>query len=482
MFIASGECAAEGCESYSTRLSAVSFWGLFFFTSVGYNVSLNSCLIKDLHLALQLLTLLLPAAALLVGAGVALLSVAQLSGTQQEMLGLLPYLLVIVAGTLGVGFKRGRVLLAALNLGGAYLLIQTSLQTSLARPDNYVLFSLLSLLLPLNFALIAWYKERGVLTWVGCARVVGVLLGYAVLFALKQSGELAYWLPSLPTSMIEMAFAQTFLSDAAAWAFGVSLLPVLLSLGLRKTHADAGILAAWGAALVMLVWFDQAMISSLFVSAALLALSVSVVQNSYNMAFIDELTGIPARRALRDKLATLGKQYTIAMMDIDHFKKFNDTYGHDVGDQVLRMVAAKINQVRGGGKAYRFGGEEFTVVFAGKEEHEAEPFLEEVRQTIANYPMRIRGDQRPKDNETGKQRRNESSESEIVTVTISIGAAHKQDIHANPDAVIKSADQALYQAKGAGRNQTVISTQPKVAEPKPRKSAARRSKRDYARR
>lgn len=57
----------------------------------------------------------------------------------------------------------------------------------------------------------------------------------------------------------------------------------------------------------MLSWFNQPMISALFVSASLIALAISVVQNSYKMAFIDELTGIPARRALQDKLSTLGK-------------------------------------------------------------------------------------------------------------------------------------------------------------------------------
>ena len=58
----------------------------------------------------------------------------------------------------------------------------------------------------------------------------------------------------------------------------------------------------------------------------------------------------------------MGRHYTLAMIDVDHFKKFNDTYGHDVGDLVLKMVAHQISQVNGGGKAYRYGGEEFTTV------------------------------------------------------------------------------------------------------------------------
>jgi len=75
----------------------------------------------------------------------------------------------------------------------------------------------------------------------------------------------------------------------------------------------------------------------------------------------------------------MGRRYVIAMLDVDHFKSFNDTYGHDVGDQVLKMVAAKINGVKGGGKPFRYGGEEFTVIFPRRRLAEAIPHLEEVR-------------------------------------------------------------------------------------------------------
>ncbi|MEI8597157.1 GGDEF domain-containing protein [Vibrio sp. M60_M31a] len=58
-------------------------------------------------------------------------------------------------------------------------------------------------------------------------------------------------------------------------------------------------------------------------------------------------------------------KYTIAMLDVDHFKNFNDTYGHDTGDNVLKLVATLLMKTRGGAKAYRFGGEEFTILFKG---------------------------------------------------------------------------------------------------------------------
>ncbi|HKN88528.1 MAG TPA: GGDEF domain-containing protein [Nitrospiraceae bacterium] len=92
-------------------------------------------------------------------------------------------------------------------------------------------------------------------------------------------------------------------------------------------------------------------------------LGVALLQSSYAMAYHDELTGLAGRRAFNDTLLRLGSEYVIVMIDIDHFKRFNHTYGHEVGDQVLRMVASHITPVSGGGQGFRYGGEEFAVVF-----------------------------------------------------------------------------------------------------------------------
>src|SRR5690606_25573480 len=128
-------------------------------------------------------------------------------------------------------------------------------------------------------------------------------------------------------------------------------------------------------------WYD------LLIAGAALILCVAILLDSYHMAYRDELTGIPARRALNQLLLSLGSRYTIAMLDVDHFKKFNDTHGHDVGDQVLKMVAHKIADVKGGGKGFRYGGEEFTIVFPGKTIQQAEEHLEAVREAIGDYRM-----------------------------------------------------------------------------------------------
>ena len=112
------------------------------------------------------------------------------------------------------------------------------------------------------------------------------------------------------------------------------------------------------------------------------------------LAYFDELTGIRGRRGFNEALVSLDQQYAIAIVDIDHFKKFNDTYGHDVGDQVLCMVAARISKVGGGGQAFRCGGEEFAVIFRGVSAKDAVEHLEMLRKVIEVSSFRLRGTDR----------------------------------------------------------------------------------------
>ena len=183
-----------------------------------------------------------------------------------------------------------------------------------------------------------------------------------------------------------------------------------------------------------------------------LGLLTGLVGNSHRLAFMDELTDLPGRRALKGEMRELGNRYAIAMLDVDHFKQFNDTHGHDVGDQVLRMVASRMRKVGGGGRAFRYGGEEFTILFANRTPKESFAFLEEVRESIADSPMVLRAPDRPR-----KKPKNPSPRKgprKTVSVTISIGVAGPTK-GKTPEQVMKMADKALYKAKKQGRNQTV---------------------------
>tara|TARA_R110000751_G_scaffold91266_2_gene178790 strand:- start:17469 stop:18641 length:1173 start_codon:yes stop_codon:yes gene_type:complete len=189
----------------------------------------------------------------------------------------------------------------------------------------------------------------------------------------------------------------------------------------------------------------------------------SILKDSFTMAFKDELTGIPSRRALMQFVQTLGRKYTVVMSDIDHFKKFNDTYGHDVGDEVLKLVASKLDKVSGGGKTFRFGGEEFIIVFPRKTAAEVTPFVEMVRQTIANYDIALRAKPRPpkpkKALAAKKPAAKKPAKEQIVKVTTSFGVAQRTKEHADFASIMKQADIALYAAKKGGRNCVRIAKQ-----------------------
>jgi len=176
-----------------------------------------------------------------------------------------------------------------------------------------------------------------------------------------------------------------------------------------------------------------------------------IIIDAYFLAYRDDLTSLPSRRALNQLALSLGRKYSVAMLDIDHFKKFNDTYGHDIGDQVLKLVAAKIGGVRGGGKAFRYGGEEFTIVFAGKTLEQALPELEAVRLAIQDYKIVIRQPQRKTKQERNNKPNRKNSDFKTVNVTISIGVAIRNNKQ-NFEQVLKCSDQALYKAKKNGRN------------------------------
>ena len=142
------------------------------------------------------------------------------------------------------------------------------------------------------------------------------------------------------------------------------------------------------------------------------------------------------------------------MVDVDHFKKFNDKYGHDIGDQVLKKLASQLRQVRGG-KAFRYGGEEFTVLFPNKSLNEAKLFCDELCKKVESSPFMLRNKKRPKTikDETKKRKQ---AKAKPLTITISIGVAERSQSLITAEDVIKQADNALYKAKKNGRNQVAI--------------------------
>ncbi len=169
------------------------------------------------------------------------------------------------------------------------------------------------------------------------------------------------------------------------------------------------------------------------------------LQHTMELAIVDGLTGLNNRRYLDnhlkilfDRAAVRGRPISICMTDIDRFKLVNDTYGHDVGDEVLREFAARIRStVRGADLACRYGGEEFVVVMPDTSMELATSVAERLRAIIEDKPFHVRSIDRE------------------LSITASLGIATSSGAFGAPDELLKQADRALYEAKHTGRNRVV---------------------------
>jgi two-component system cell cycle response regulator len=165
------------------------------------------------------------------------------------------------------------------------------------------------------------------------------------------------------------------------------------------------------------------------------------VQQSIELALFDPLTGLNNRRFMENHLATMldnarvrRAPLTLMILDIDHFKRVNDTYGHDCGDEVLKSFADRLRGIiRGGDLLCRLGGEEFVIVMPGVNVHAAARIAERARLAIQQEQFVV--------DKSGR----------MIPVTVSIGLAER-DAEGDAGSLYRRADRALYRAKNEGRN------------------------------
>jgi len=239
---------------------------------------------------------------------------------------------------------------------------------------------------------------------------------------------------------------------------GVGLFVAFL---MHRKPRDSGMFWALCACFLAVSAANLRLSAGYFALAALVACA-SVIETAYLVGYHDELTGLPGRRAFNQAIAGLDGEYAIAMVDVDHFKRFNDTFGHDAGDQVLRLVATRLMDVGGGGKAFRYGGEEFAIVFRRSSAEEAVEHAEALRRAIANTKFVVRGLDRSQRERTERRQRHRPrklrKESVDTRVTVSIGVAEPAKAATPVEEVIHAADKALYRAKELGRNRVGMHT------------------------
>jgi GGDEF domain-containing protein len=309
--------------------------------------------------------------------------------------------------------------------------------------------------LPVGVALLALQPDRG-FALSELRRKLAAVLAPAVIAAFLTAGRADASLQLLTRTYIDPAY--TDWSALPQFALFTTLGSMLVAAFRAIRRLNAGEAAMF--------WLIIATSSGLaasagstargvWVVASALIVIVALVEIAYAFAFTDELTGLPGRRALNYTINSLKPPYAIAVLDVDHFKAFNDTHGHEVGDQVLRMVAARLGGVGGGGVAYRSGGEEFTIVFEGMGKRQASEHAESVRAAIANATFALRRLPRPRDKRGKEKRGRGSGVRDVLRVTVSVGVASATNTSQTVHAVIEAADQAMYRAKRAGRNRVV---------------------------
>ncbi|MSR06617.1 MAG: GGDEF domain-containing protein [Gemmatimonadetes bacterium] len=385
--------------------------------------------------------------------GVAFVAWPTLNAAARPLLRVLPYLALGAGAVIGWRFGRGRLLFALVTIAVAdqfltWLAPPAPPGAAIARAGAL----LVSLLLPANLAALAFLPETPAFSrigrWWGAAFAGQVAL--AALFS-RTAPDAVGSVLSLPIFPVEPAWLS--MSQFGVVAF----VATGILHGYRAWHApDPTTRGFFWSTVVALIAVNAPSpgTRTLYLAVAGLVLLVSMIEASYSLAFLDELTGLPGRRAFNQALSGLGGEYVIALVDVDHSKQFNDQHGHDVGDQVLRLVAGRLIHVGDGGRGYRYGGEEFAVIFPDSTLEESREDLDALRIAIEASTFTFRGTDRPREDPKGPKR-NRPARRRDLSVTVSIGAAEPGSRQATPALVVEAADQALYRAKDTGRNRVV---------------------------
>jgi diguanylate cyclase (GGDEF)-like protein len=372
----------------------------------------------------------------------------------------LPLLAFTAVGFLGWKLNQTRILVSALVLLGVFHLLRHPDALLSLGVGRIRLPQILATCLPLIFSLVFLVKENRL--WSGQTLAQLILAAAPVAFFITMLNTVpasfdrlfGAQLFSLPlqtpqpqiglASMAALGFTTWLVADIKVRPFLVALLWCLLPLIFvfhisLSTGMDPGQVA-----------FYQDL-SLLSMSAILLHTIFSMY---WHRVYIDELTSVPNRRALDERLYRLSGNYALAMVDIDHFKAFNDTYGHDEGDNVLRLVARHMHEETRG-RTYRYGGEEFCTVFENEGLEQAEKVMDRCRALLAKREFHVR--KAPARRKAGKDaKKRGKGDGKILRIHVSIGIAAPGKKAAGPEDVIKLADKALYKAKESGRNQVVV--------------------------
>lgn len=364
-----------------------------------------------------------------------------MSVVAQSLFSVLPYVFAFLAIILSTWYQNSNSFFFTCLMLISYIYITVLSKTPAML---FEAISILSVLIPINAVWLNFSQERGIISSYGRNKamiIIGQVLWALVSIMTKSSVKIP--------SQISQPIIN--LKAPAIALYIVCIFILLMNYVLKSQYLSLIFVAVLFETFIMLHFAHRHMLVAIFTSSIFIILVLALIEIFYSLAFYDSLTGVLSRRALEQDLLKLRGSYTIAMVDLDHFKRINDTYGHDVGDQVLKMVVSVLRQNAGTSKIYRYGGEEFLVIFSEMAYNQVVNIMDNIRKIIECRKFIIRDKNRPEIN-IDKDKLSNNTFHKNINITISIGIAKKNNLLKTPHDVIKKADEALYKSKNSGRN------------------------------
>ena len=344
-------------------------------------------------------------------------------------------------------FRRSRVAAVLLGLFMMDVLLRPS--NSTLEPGVGSVWDASGVLFLFLLPMVTAMKDRGVLSARGLVQpaiILAGLTGGLMVWAVRPEFLSWTWQSFLPWDLSGLR-----LSDAG---LTVGLFTLLATGGLarwRRHRLDKGFFWVAVALLLALGGGSESVESTVYLTIAGLMLIVNVLEKSYALSLYDKVTLLPARRAMRREIRRLGPSYALALVGIDHYKTLHDRYGRDASDRVLREIAKEVKMVGRHALPFRYSGEHFALVFAGKGRNEVLGDLEDLRAEIENFRFAMH----PKAAQNGRGVGAESSSAEW-SLTVTVGVAERdasmEGWSARYGAIARAARSALHRGQNAGGN------------------------------
>jgi diguanylate cyclase (GGDEF)-like protein len=337
-------------------------------------------------------------------------------------------------------------------------MVTLNINPELRRRRDLLRFALVSFIAPVtaSLAVLIWNAARGLTPEAGLRLWRGWVIG-DMLQALLVVAPLLYFAGPTVRSWIDRQFATppryevTYTRAAFLAAVTFSLIAVLVFVGIHmlqdSLEIDPGARTSSGQPLLPrlqeMQLFLGVLVAALTVAARVFTTGLARLgERQRRLSRRESLTGCFNRRAFYelfprelDRARRLGQGVSLVFLDLDHFKRINDRFGHEAGDRVLQQFASRLRGIiRETDLLFRWGGEEFVILLGHTRPSEAVALAERIRAAVAEQPF------------AGADARQD------VAVTVSVGTVGTADRFVDPDALLARADAACYRAKEAGRN------------------------------